>query len=350
MKCFFAPETDRHDPHFRITHGRVERNAERAERGRLLRDGLDRLGLATEIPPACDEGDLRAVHTPEFLAFLSVAWSEWKKLPNPGAEVVANTHPQRDIATYPKGIVGRAGWHMADTSCPVGPDSWIAARRAADCAVAAADSAADGGSAYALCRPPGHHSDAETAAGHCILNNAAIAAARLRRTHDRVTVLDIDVHHGNGTQAIFYDRGDVLCVSVHCDPADYYPFYTGHAHETGRGAGDGANLNLPLPRDTGDDAWLDAIATGLRRIAAFDPGAIVLSLGLDASENDPLRGLAVTTGGFARAGALIAGAGLPLAIVQEGGYLSSDLSDNLAAFLGGVTGRDPAPATHGARQ
>ena len=159
------------------------------------------------------------------------------------------------------------------------------------------------------------------------------------------------MHHGNGTQAIFYDRADVLCVSIHADPMDYYPFFNGHAHETGQGAGAGFNLNLVLPRDSGDAVWHAAIRQALDRIHAYAPGALVLSLGLDAHENDPLRGLAVTTEGFRVAGKMIAGAGLPCAMVQEGGYLSAALTNNLAAFLGGaMDAATPAFAKEGARR
>lgn len=345
MQCFHAAETDLHDPSFRLTHGRVRQNAERAERAGLLLAGLAKLDLKAKEPPACETAALEAVHSRRFLDFLETGWNEWQKLPDAGPEVVPNTHPQKAQASYPRGIVGRAGWHMADASCPVGPESWRATRRAADCAVAAARAVADGAdAAYALCRPPGHHSDADTAAGHCLLNGAAIAAQDLRRHFDRVAVLDIDVHHGNGTQAIFYDRADVLTVSVHADPADYYPFYTGYEHETGIGAGTGHNINIPLPRDSGDTPWLAAIEQALAHVSAYDPGAVVLSLGLDAHERDPLRGLAVTTSGFRRAGTAIAGAGLPTAIIQEGGYLSGDLTDNLAAFLSGFLNREAAPS------
>ena len=167
MRCFHAPESMAHDPDFRITNGRVVRNAERAERSRLLLAGLDRLGLAPEASPRCDDADLEAVHTPEFLAFLETAWAEWQKLPEAGAEVVPNTHPQKDRASYPRHILGRAGWHLADPSAPIGEHSWTATRRAADCAVAAARAVLAGDPmAYALCRPPGHHSGADNASGH----------------------------------------------------------------------------------------------------------------------------------------------------------------------------------------
>jgi len=186
-----------------------------------------------------------------------------------------------------------------------------------------------------LCRPPGHHAYADMAGGFCFLNNTAIVAQHLRRRHDRVAILDVDVHHGNGTQGIFYRRGDVLTVSIHADPHFLYPFYWGHAHERGEGAGEGCNLNLPLPYGADDDRFLAAVARATDRIRMFQPTALVLALGLDASEADPYKALAVTTAGFERIGAAVAGIGLPTVIVQEGGYLSSILGDNLAATLHG---------------
>jgi acetoin utilization deacetylase AcuC-like enzyme len=336
MLCYYAPETEAHDPVFRLTHGAVARNAEQAERARLLLSALDRLGLAVLSPPAAPRAALEAVHSPRFLGFLETAWAEWQRLPGAGPEVVANVFPRGAPLSYPDSVVGRAGWHMGDTAAPIGPESWRATCRAADCAVAAAEAVLSGApAAYALSRPPGHHTGSEVAAGHCLLNVSAIAAAHLLRRHARVAVLDIDVHHGNGTQEIFYDSAAVLTVSVHAETRDYYPFYTGYAHETGRGAGQGANLNLPLPRSTGDAGWLAAIATGLERVAAHDPGALVVSLGLDAHADDPLQGMQVSFEGFRRAGALIAAAGWPSVIVQEGGYLSPALAPALEAFLGG---------------
>lgn len=341
MKCFYAPETAGHDPQFRLTHGTLMHNAEQPRRAELLLAGLEQLGLTTDVPPAADPAAYAAVHTPEFLTFLETGWAQWQTLPKAGAEIVPNAFAQKATATYPDSIVGRAGWHMGDTSAPVGPKSWDATRRAADCAVAAADAVLSGDAvAYALTRPPGHHSNRDAAAGHCLMNIAAIAVERMRTQHDRVATLDIDVHHGNGTQAVFYDRADVQTVSIHADPHDYYPFFVGHAHETGEGAGEGFNLNLPLPRSTTDAGWLAAIDQGLERIAAFDPGALVVSLGLDAHESDPLDGMKVSWDGFREAGRKIAAAGYPTVLIQEGGYLSDDLTTSLVSFLSGYMGRD----------
>jgi acetoin utilization deacetylase AcuC-like enzyme len=231
---------------------------------------------------------------------------------------------------------------MGDLACPVGEHTFMAACRAADTAVAAARAVADGAaSAYALCRPPGHHASREVAAGHCFLNNAAIAAEDLARRGARPAVLDIDVHHGNGTQAIFYERGDVLVVSVHADPHHFYPWFVGHGHEAGAGAGEGANVNLPLPIGAQDELWLQAVRAGLSEAARFGADVVILSLGLDVHVSDPLAGMAVTTAGIRRAGEIIADAGRPVVIVQEGGYLTKTLTDNLAAFLEGFLGGRP---------
>ncbi|WP_417721839.1 histone deacetylase family protein [Salipiger sp.] len=341
MKCFYARETEAHDPIFRLTHGAILRNAEQAERAGRLLTGLDLLSLPVQEPPVAPRAALEAVHTAQFLDYLETCWDEWQKLPGAGPEVVPNAFPQRSFATYPTGIAGQAGWHMGDTSAPIGPNSWRATRRAADCAVAAADAVLAGDrAAYALTRPPGHHTSADMAAGHCLLNVSAIAAARLREGHDRVATLDIDVHHGNGTQDIFYHRDDVLTVSVHADPSAYYPWFVGHAHEVGAGAGEGFNLNIPLPRTSTDDAWIAAIETALDRIAGYAPGALMVSLGLDAHERDPLLGMKVSWDGFTRAGRLIAEAGYPTVLVQEGGYLSEDLTTSLVCFMNGFLGRE----------
>lgn len=336
LPCFYAPETAAHDPQFWMLRGVPMRNKETAERADRLLAGLAQAGLTALNPPRTDHAPMRQVHTARYLDFLREGWAEWQKAPGAGPEVVANLHPQKATQTYPQGITGRAGWHMSDTGCPLGRDTYAAALRGVDTALAATQAVLDGArAAYALCRPPGHHADADTAAGHCFLNNSAIAAQALRARHDRVAVLDIDVHHGNGTQEIFYDRADVLTVSVHAAPDAFYPFYLGYDHETGRGDGQGMNLNLPLPLGSGDADWLAAIDRGLERIRAFAPQALVLALGLDAHENDPFRGLCVTTAGFALVAARIKAAGLPTVIVQEGGYMSEDLTLNLASFLRG---------------
>jgi acetoin utilization deacetylase AcuC-like enzyme len=338
MKAFAHPAGALHDPRFFLMRGRLHRNFEIPARAASLAEGLRRLGIPPEAPAAAPRAAVEAVHDGAYLDFLRDAPAAWAALPDPGPEIVANVHPTPEMlmqgATVPEGLVGRAGWYAADTACPIGPHTWAAAMGAAACALAAAGEAAAGRTAYALCRPPGHHAYAQRAGGHCYINNAAIAAQALRDAGaSRVAVLDVDSHHGNGTQGIFWARGDVLTVSVHGDPRDYYPWFVGHAAE--RGAGDGAerNLNLPLPRGSDDAAWLAAIAHGLEAIRAFGAEALVVPLGFDASEHEPLGVFRVTEDGFARAGALIAATRLPAAIVQEGGYNVPLLGTLLARFL-----------------
>lgn len=347
MRCVFDPRTDLHAPEFFLARGRLVPNEERAERARRLLTGLETSGLSTEPPAPVDTGAIERVHTQRYLDFLKTAWHAWQDLPNAGSEVIANVQPTGPAQHYPDGIVGRAGWHMADTACPIGQHSWSAALAAAQTSLGAADIVAGGAkAAYALCRPPGHHAFAEKAGGHCLLNNAAIAAEHLASGQNKVAILDIDVHHGNGTQGIFWTRPDVLCVSVHADPSSFYPFFSGYDHETGAEAGAGHTLNLPLPRGSGDGVWLDAITTALETVQRHAPSALVLSLGLDAHEHDPLGGLRVTTPAFFEAARLIAQCDLPTVLVQEGGYLSDDLTLNLSSFMNGWLSIQPHQGAH----
>ena len=337
MKAFHDPGHRGHDPRFFLVRGRpAERSAEQPARADLLAQGARAAGLELLAPEDHGAAPRAAIHDARYLDFLENAWTLWRALPDAGPEVVANVHPATTPGGYPASIVGRAGMHMADTACPVGEHTWRAACAAANAAAHAASVVREGErAAYALCRPPGHHAHAGRAAGFCYLNNAAIAAQVLRARHPRVAIVDVDVHHGNGTQDIFWRRGDVLTVSLHADPSSYYPFFNGYAEEAGEGEGAGRNLNVPLPMGTDDEAYMRALELALRRVRGFAPGALVVALGLDAHEDDPLRGMALTTAGFARIGATLARLGLPTVLVQEGGYLSPALAGNLESALRG---------------
>ncbi|MDB5374000.1 MAG: acetylpolyamine aminohydrolase [Belnapia sp.] len=340
MRAFSHPDQMRHVPQFFLQRGLIRPNFEVPERATALLAGLQRLGIPAETAALPDRAALEAVHAPDYLEFLEGALRAWQALPNPGPEVVSNAHATADAiangARRPAGIIGQSGWYTADTACPIGVGTWEASFAAAGVALAAAAEAAAGRSAYALCRPPGHHAYAARAGGHCYLNNAAIAVAALRRAGaKRVATLDIDSHHGNGTQGIFWEDASVLTVSVHGDPANYYPFFTGYAEESGGGAAPGGNLNLPMPAGTGDAAWLAAIDAGIAAARGFGADALVVSLGFDASEHEPLGLLKVTEDGFARAGAAIAAFGLPAAIIQEGGYNVEIMGRLLERFLTG---------------
>lgn len=343
MRVFWDDVQMSHAPRFFLQRGLVRANFEVPGRAAALLEGVRTLGLVAERPGMADLAAVAAVHDPAYLTFLREGPAAWAALPEKGPELVPNIHPSPEMlangARMGPTVIGQVGWFTADTSCPIAAETWPAAIAAAAGAIAAADEVAAGRHAYALARPPGHHAYGARAGGHCYLNNAAIAAVRLRaRGAARVAVLDIDSHHGNGTQGIFWERADVLFASVHGDPEGYYPWYVGHASERGGGPGAGSNLNLPLARGAGDEDWLDAIRHALRVIAEFRADALVLSLGFDASVNEPLGFLRVTAGGFGRAGAAIAGLGLPTAIVQEGGYNGDELGTLLASTLGPFLG------------
>jgi acetoin utilization deacetylase AcuC-like enzyme len=336
LKAFYADEQKRHDPKAFLSSGAPKPNPEQPERVERLLAGARAAGCTIERPQNFGLGPIAAVHTPEYLAFLENIHVRWMRIEDASEEVIPNIHPLARDGSYPASAVGQAGYHMADTACPISAETFDSACWSAWSAVAATEAVLAGArSAYALCRPPGHHAFADVAGGFCFLNNSAIAAQHLRKSTQRVAILDVDLHHGNGTQGIFYARPDVLTVSLHADPVRFYPFFWGHADERGQGAGLGYNYNLPLPRKSGDEVFLDTLKAAFQRIKAFAPDALVVALGLDAFEGDPFGGLSVTTPGFAKIGEAIATLGLPTVIVQEGGYLCDALGDNLIAFLTG---------------
>ena len=335
MKAVFDARQWHHDPQHFMASGRLLPSPEQPARIDRLKAGAAAAGCVFQPPEDAGMAPLAAVHSAEYLHFLRTIHGRWRRIPDAGPEVIPNIHPACRTDSYPRSAVGQAGYHQADTACPIGEGTWEAAYWSAQSAVTAADLVAAGERAvYALSRPPGHHAFADLAGGFCFLNNSAIAAERLRAAGRRPAILDIDVHHGNGTQGIFYSRDDVLTVSIHADPERFYPFFWGHAQERGAGRGLGCNLNLPLPRGTGDTEYLRTLEAALARITAFGADTLVVALGLDAHEDDPFKGLAVTTSGFSAIGRALSTMGLPLLFVQEGGYLSDALSANVEAVLG----------------
>jgi len=287
---------------------------------------------------------IRAVHTPEYLDFLQSAWVEWRKIEGASEDVLPYIFPVRGMDNaYPTSVVGRAGYHMHDAWAPIGEHTWTVAVASANLATEAAERVLVGErAAYALCRPSGHHASADMGGGNCFLNNAATAAQHLRKGFGRVALIDVDVHHGNGSQGIFYRRNDVLFVSLHRDPIDYHPYFVGHAHERGEGDGLGFNLNLPLATNSGDEAFLAALDVACARIEASGAEALVISLGVDAHEADPTTGLAVTFDGFRRIGARLSELSLPTVIIQEGGYNMDTIARCVAVTLAGFEGRKSA--------
>lgn len=337
MKAFYADEQQAHQPQTFMVAGQFQAAEEVAERADILLDAGEAAGLTFQHPGNPGNSPIAAVHTPAYLSFLETIHQRWiAEVPNAGPEVIPNLHLDRSLGGYPASPTGQANYHMADAACPIGPETHKAALWSAYTAIAATQAVMAGDrSAYALSRPPGHHAYADLAGGFCFLNNSAIAAQMLRAQHDRVAILDVDVHHGNGTQGIFYHREDVLTVSLHADPTTYYPFMCGYAHEQGEGAGRGYNRNMPLSRSTDDHAYIAELTTALQHIQAYNPGALVLALGLDAYVGDPLKGMQLSHDGFAAIGQHVAALGLPTVIVQEGGYVSDGLGACLTHFLRG---------------
>ncbi len=336
-----------HQPGGEVWLGLREPGTEVPERALAILGAMRAAGA--EIVPARrhDDAVLRTVHDGGLVDYLATAWDAWE------ADGYVAEHGRDRVVPYvfptpgmlaglplrlPAALHGRLGRYCYDTMTLIGPGSWAAIRAAADVAQTAADLVAGGArAAYALCRPPGHHVTRDAYGGSCYLNNAAVAAQALRAAGaGRVAVIDIDAHHGNGTQAIFYDRADVSYVSVHVDPgAGWFPHYAGYADERGSGAGEGANRNLPLPPGTGDEGWLAAVGDACDWAATAGADALVLSLGLDAAAADPESPLQVSADGYRAAGERIGSLG-PVVVIQEGGYDLASLGGLAVAALSGL--------------
>ena len=293
------------------------------------------MGLDLVEPPVIADQLLKSVHDPAYLEFLAEAPGRWPQMLPGTASLMPNIYPTRHFpARRPRHFLGQAGYYLGDMVSPLSAQTWGAALGSASSAAHAASLVLAGEPvAYALCRPSGHHAHGDMGQGFCFLNNAAIAATVARTRHARVAVIDIDIHHGNGTQHIFYDRDDVFFSSPHSDPDMTYPFFTGHADEIGAGKGEGFNLNLPLVVGSGDAAYVAALDIAIERIRRFDAGLLVVSLGLDAHESDILGSLNVTSGGFVEIAGRLAALRLPTVLVQEGGYTVSEAGDVLRLVL-----------------
>jgi acetoin utilization deacetylase AcuC-like enzyme len=332
--------------------------AERAERIRaaLESDG----GFTVSAPTEHGDGPITAVHDVGLLRFLEVAWSEVRAQGIPRAFLAADTYPNRSmfegmgpeavarLVREPSHVGGRAGFWGLDSAAPLVAGTYVAARGAVDVALTAVDLVLAGAdAAYGLCRPPGHHAARAMYGGYCFFNNAAIAAqALVEATGERVAILDLDFHHGNGTQQIFWRRGDVRYVSIHADPDRQYPYFLGRVDEIGEGDGAGENVNIPLRAGATNDDYLAATDRAMESIAAVSGSVVVVSLGFDTYGLDPIGDFALTTDVYHEVGRRVAALGRRLIILQEGGYHRPTLGENARAWLRGAEGRpfDPRPA------
>ena len=296
-------------------------------------------------PTEWDVAAIEAVHDPGLVAFLERAWDDYQ-VRHPGThdvvpDVFAAPGLVEGIGRLPawSPIEFELGRWCFETTTPVTEGTYSAARAAVDIALTSTSAVLGGASAaYGLCRPPGHHAPTGLYGGYCFFNNAAVAAHHVAATTGaKVTILDVDYHHGNGTQQIFYGRDDVQYVSLHGDPARAYPYVTGFADERGAGRGSGSTLNLPLAAGTDDDRYLSALTAALDAIASFGPSLLVVSLGVDTYHNDPISDLAISTDGLRAQGELVAQLALPTVVLQEGGYDVAAIGDNVRQFLLGIT-------------
>ena len=337
MKIYYSEEHRNHAPAFEVFDGGLRtpylENTDRMDR---IISALNQTDWAEFCEPA-DFGldPIYAVHDKEYIDFLASCWTDWLATnPKDPSTLLPATFALRRHPQKPTGLLGRAGYYIMDLSACIVEGTYRAALSSANCTLSAAEAVASRERiAFALCRPPGHHAGKDYAGGYCFINNAAVAANWLS-SHGKVALLDIDYHCCNGTQDIFYERDDVLTLSIHADPDFEYPHYWGFADETGSGEGEGFHKNYPLSKGTDDGRYLEALEEALGLIQKFEPQSLVVSAGMDIYADDPLGTIKVTTDGIGEIGKRIASLALPTVIVMEGGYANEMLGINIVKFLG----------------
>ena len=339
MKTIFSPLQQKHQGQFEFYNGAVVEGYENTSRAAFILSRIEEVGLGPILDPKPQSLDVaKRIHTPAYVDFLESAWRLWRDAGRTGT-ALPYAWPARgrykDIA--PDSIDALLGLYSIDTSTGFVEGTWEAVEASQDSALTAADLMVEGEQAcFALCRPPGHHAGTDFNAGYCFLNNAAIAAQRvLDGGASRITILDIDYHHGNGTQEIFYERCDVQVVSLHADPRNDYPFFAGYADERGSGNGEGFNLNIPLPDGSDWQQWDSALEFALGSIRQFGPDVVIISLGVDTFEGDPISRFRLSHSHFPLIGARLAGLGTKTLFVLEGGYAVEDVGLNVVGVLSG---------------
>jgi acetoin utilization deacetylase AcuC-like enzyme len=338
MITVFSPDHALRSARTELYGGELVRPHESPERAQIVLERVQEQRLGRVIPPArFGTAPLLRVHDAEYVEFLAQAWSEWTAAGHRG-EAIPDCWPARRMSQRcPASITGKLGYYAMAGETSISHGTWEAASAAADVALTGALQIKEGAAAaFALCRPPGHHAARDLYGGYCFLNNAAIGAQFLRDGGaSRVAILDIDFHHGNGTQDIFYARSDVLYVSLHGDPAEAFPYFSGYADETGSEAGSGFTLNLPLPPGTEWATWQGALRTALARIVDFRADALVVSLGVDTFVQDPISFFRLQSDDFLACGRMIGACAMPTLFVLEGGYAVGEIGINVVNVLTG---------------
>ena len=314
------------------------------ERMDFILEAIEKTSLGTiHSPKDFGRDPITAIHDEDFVTFIETCWQEWVAAGFKG-EAIASVWPSRSMPSprIPSFIDGKMGYYTLASETSISAGTAEAAYTSAQVALTAADAIMKGQAQmmFALCRPPGHHASKDQFGGYCFYNNAAIAAQHMRdQGAAKVAILDVDFHHGNGTQAIFYDRDDVLFLSLHGDPAEAFPYFLGYAEETGLGAGEGYNVNYPMPPKTPYSKWSEALDDALGRIRAFGADSLIVSFGADTFENDPISFFKLTSADFIDMGRRIATLNLPTLTVMEGGYAVSEVGTNTVNLLLGMEGQ-----------
>ena len=339
MKVFHSPKHLLHFPKGELYNGEMVLPFERPSRMEYVLERLGQRGFNDVVEPGdYDPKPVSRVHDGGYLEFLETAWSQWTAEGHKG-DIIPTSFPVRRTqqSRPPCNIDGKAGHYSAAAETAITAGTWQAVMSSCASAQSAQRHVAQGArSAFALCRPPGHHAGIDWFGGYCFINNAAVAAEMFRMDGaSKVAVLDVDFHHGNGTQDIFYHRGDVLFVSLHGQPEDAFPHFLGYADETGEGTGEGANLNLPMPPGTAYPVWAEALDFGLRAIRDFGAEALVVSLGVDAFKDDPISFFKLESQDFTDCGRRIGKLGLPTVFCMEGGYAIDAIGVNTVNVLEG---------------
>jgi acetoin utilization deacetylase AcuC-like enzyme len=352
MQIISSPAHAQHNPPYEILDGELKPYLETPRRAAIIAAALTQAGFPAPVTPReFGLAPLLAVHSRDYVEYLERAYGRWVAAGLTPDGVMPSTLPLGDMGGRSTAPSAEAGRYCFDLSAPIVAGTYAAARSGANVALSGAALLLEGArAAYALCRPPGHHAMPALAGGYCYLNNAAIAAHNLatQAADERppwggmapasVALLDIDYHHGNGSQAIFYERSDVFFASIHADPDREYPYFLGFADERGAGPGEGYNLNIPLEAGVDDRRYLAALAQALEEIAAYSPRYLVVSAGLDTFAGDPLGDFQLSPAAYPAIGAQIAQLGLPTLFVQEGGYAVDDLGKNVVGLLQGFAG------------
>lgn len=346
MIIYFSESHHLHAPEYEFYRGERVPCFESPVRANIVQQALEQARHEFRVPEIDSRSVLSKIHSKRYLGFLQSAWAQWLELDpkNKDEQPFPSVWPIRTLRSEiePDNFIAKLGLYSMDNGSPMASGTWQAAKAGADAAASAATEVSEQvtegerGAAFCATRPPGHHAGADFMGGYCFINNAAVAAQTLLDLgHENVAILDVDFHHGNGTQSIFYSRSDVLFTSIHGDPKTEYPFYLGHADETGEGEGSGYNLNLPLPAGSSANIWFASLNKAIERITQFGASALVVSLGLDTYAGDPISNFELETDDFKILGKRIAEIGLPTVMILEGGYATAELGLNTSKVIEG---------------